>query len=136
MTNLDILAVREFRRFANTSIYQDEEIKYILLNEISSKFTTDNITFNSLPQQMIIFENRNKYTEDLNIIIACIFIELFNNPKTIRLIRNKIYNEVHDEDQKQLLNSALYKIQIGDPAHLGLLFNITIPKNTLVYLHL
>jgi hypothetical protein len=147
MTNSDLVAIREFRRFANTYLYQDEEIKYFLLNGISNKFRTDNINFITEPQLIITFDNRNKlcasdvlyavaHASNVDILLPNLFYELFNDPKTIRLIRNKIYNNINDEYTKQILHNALYQIQIGNQEYIRLLYNVTLPKNTLVYLYL
>ena len=75
------------------------------------------------------------YTENIGVLLNGIFIDFFNNYDIIKLIRHKIYNEIMNEEVKQLLNKALYEIQLGNVKYLSLLFNVTILENN-IYLYL
>lgn len=141
MNNLDVLAIQEFRRFANTHIYPTTT--YMIMEEICNKCDGQLVQFEPLPQPLIKFvsgiefdENISKYTELLHTILKRIFIDFYNNPEIIKFIRNKIYTEIENEETKKLLNIALMEIQIGNPRYLGLLFNVTILKNCNTYVYL
>lgn len=140
MNNLEVSAIREFRRFANTYIYPISA--YIIMTDIQRDFNINTISYNPLPQPIIKFDsgikkdmNTSLYTEKLHIILKGIFMNYFNNSEVVKLIRNKIFTDIVDNDQKQLLNLALSEIQLGNPQYVSLLFNITI-LDTNVYLYL
>ena len=141
MNNLDVLAIQEFRRFANTHIYPTTA--YMIMTEICHRCDGQLVQFEHLPQPLIKFvsgipfnDNISKYTETLHLILKGIFIEFYNNQEIIKLIINKIYTEIENEEIKKLLNISLSEIQNGNPRYLGLLFNITILPNCNTYVYL
>ncbi len=142
MNNQDVLAIREFRRFANAHIYPNTV--YIIMTLIKNQLNSNFIEFNPLPQPIIKFndgntkfvDNKSKYTEEIHLILKNIFIRFFQNPELVKTIRNKIYTEINDNNTKELLNLALGEIQSGNPQYIGLLFNITILKDFNIYLYL
>lgn len=141
MNNLDCMAIREFRRFAVTHIYP--ETIQLIVPKIQEAFNTNNqIIFEPLPQSTIKFicglekgNNNALFLENIHMSLKVLFIDYFNNPFIIKTIRNKIYNNIFDNETKNLLNKALSEIQLGNPQYVCLLFNITIlDKNVYVYL--
>lgn len=140
MTNLECTAIREFRRFAVSHIYPDTI--YIIMTEIKRLFNPDQIGFDKLPQPIIKFNyglerdnNNSVYINNLHIALKQIFISYFNNPEIIKLFRNRIYNNINDDNTKDLLNLALSQVQSGNVQYVSLLFNITIlGDNVYVYL--
>lgn len=137
MNNLDILAVREFRRFVNQYIYPTSS--FMIMEKIKISFNPNQIYYEQQPQSMIKFDtsiiSNPLYTENIGVLLNGIFIDFFNNYDIIKLIRHKIYNEILNEEVKQLLNKALYEIQLGNVKYLSLLFNVTILENN-IYLYL
>lgn len=137
MNNLDILAVREFRRFVNQYIYPTSS--FMIMEKIKISFNPNQIYYEQQPQSMIKFDtsiiSNPLYTENIGVLLNGIFIDFFNNYDIIKLIRHKIYNEIMNEEAKQLLNKALYEIQLGNVKYLSLLFNVTILENN-IYLYL
>lgn len=137
MNNLDILAVREFRRFVNQYIYPTSS--FMIMEKIKISFNPNQIYYEQQPQSMIKFDtsiiSNPLYTENIGVLLNGIFIDFFNNYDIIKLIRHKIYNEIMNEEVKQLLNKALYEIQLGNVKYLSLLFNVTILENN-IYLYL
>lgn len=140
MNNLDVLAIREFRRFANLYIYP--ETVYMLMTNIKRDFDSNQIHFEPTPQPIIKFDNNlfkdeyaSVFIHKTHLILNTLFVEFFNNPQIVKMIRNKIYTEIHNADTKELLNTALNQIQSNDQQYTALLFNITIlGENIYVYL--
>ena len=137
MNNLDILAVREFRRFINQYIYPTSS--FMIMEKIKISFNPNQIYYEQQPQSMIKFDtsiiSNPLYTENIGVLLNGIFIDFFNNYDIIKLIRHKIYNEIMNEEVKQLLNKALYEILLGNFKYLSHLFNVTILENN-IYLYL
>ena len=140
MNNADIVAVREFRRFANTYIYPTtaqyfmEKIKYYC--------DIEQISYEPQPQITIKFISRIKpynqsdYITILHNILKEIFVSFFNEEENIKLIRNKIYNNIQVTNSCNTLYYALTQIQSGNQEFLSLLFNITLLNNDNMYLYL
>ena len=143
MNNSEITAIKEFRRFATSYLYTDTS--YILMTQVQNKFKSDYIDFDKCPQQVIKFNdnfakscganNNSIYMEQIHILLKEVFVQYFNNPEIISIIRNRSYLNIKDPDTKVLLYSALEQIQHGNPQYLGLLFNITI-LGDIIYLYL
>ena len=141
MSNLEVLALREFRRFACAYIYT-ENIHKLILN-INNDCQTNDATFSQLPQPTIRFtsciidkNNPSAYTYALHSILIKSFVDFFRNEDIVKLIRNKVYNNVTCDAEKEFINIALNEIQSGNPRYLGLLFNLTILKDNNVYVYL
>ena len=139
MTNLECMAIREFRRFAVSHIYPDTIS--MITDQIQQTFKSDIIEFGRLPQPMIRFNYHNKETnnsvfiENVHLTLKTIFMTHFNDPEVIKLIRNRIHNNITDDNVKQVLNSTLSEIQLGNLQYICLLFNITVlGENVYVYL--
>lgn len=140
MDSRDVLAIREFRRFANMYVYP--EIIGTITEKIKYYMSVDELTFTPTPQPVIKFHsnlqnnNQSQFTELLHSILKVIFINLLNEYHIIKIIRNKIHTEVFDNEMKDLLNYALSELQIGNVQFVSLLFNITILRDNNVYLYL
>ena len=139
MNNTDITAVREFRRFANTYIYQDTF--HLIIEKIKEYCQVDRISYDPLPQATIKFHSKiapdasqTNYTTIIHSILKDVFIEYFNNPIVVGLARNKIHTEINNDELKKILRRALSEIQSGNPSYLGLLFNIVILNESYIYL--
>lgn len=137
MNNNEVTTIREFRRFVTTYLYDDTN--FILTKLIQNKSNSTYIEYECVPRHIIKFNynsnNANNYTEEIKSILKSSFIEYFNNTEVIKIIRNKIYNNVNDQDTKNILNEALYQIQIGNCTYISLLFNFTILDN-IIYIYL
>lgn len=141
MTNLEVVSIREFRRFACLHIYPENIHKVMLM--INKNCNSNNVTFIPQPQPVISFTsgiqcqtNSSNYTIMLHNILINAFVAFFNDPGIVKLIRNKIYNNITCDAEKEFLNIALNEIQSGNPKYLGLLFNLTILKDNNVYVYL
>ena len=139
MTNLECMAIREFRRFAVSHIYP--ETIFMITTQIQQTFKSDMVEFGGVPQPMIKFNCYNKginnsvFIENVHLTLKTIFMTYFNDQGIIKLIRNKIHNNITDDNVKQVLNSTLSEIQVGNPQYICLLFNITVlGENVYVYL--
>lgn len=140
MTNLECMAIREFRRFAVSHIYPDTI--NMIITDIQNAFKSDNIEFEQLPQPIIKFNcksgkdaNNSIFLGRVHLTLKTIFITYFNDQEIIKMIRNRIHNNIVDDETKQLLNLALSEIQLGNPQYVCLLFNITtLGENVYVYL--
>ena len=140
MTSLEYIAIREFRRFAISNIYPDTV--YMIMTEIQKEFSADQMKFDQFPQPTIKFnceierdENNSIFIGKLHTVLKRIIIDYFNTPEIIKIIRNRIYTNVVNEDTKNLLNSCLTQIQLGNLQYVCLLFNITVLGST-VYIYL
>lgn len=141
MSNREVIAIREFRRFACLYIYPENIYKVMVA--INKECNTMDVSFNPLPQPVITFTsgiqcntNSSDYTIMLHNILIRAFINFFNDPDIVKLIRNKIYTNITCEAEKEFINNALNEIQSGNPKYLGLLFNLTILKDNKVYVYL
>jgi hypothetical protein len=141
MNNIHINSVKEFKIFANTYIYP--ETAHIIVASIDEYCKPNKIEYESLPQATIKFCENNKNIDNLSnytcIIhdkLKRIFIEYYNNPAVVSLIKNKIHTEIQDENLKAILRSAVTEIQYGNPMYLAILFNITILRDGNIYLYL
>lgn len=140
MTNLECMAIREFRRFVVSHIYP--ETIYMITTDIQNAFKSDIIDFGRLPQPMIRFNcksgkdiNNSTFIENIHLTLKTIFMTYFNDQENVKLIRNKIHNNITDDNVKQVLNATLSEIQLGNPQYICLLFNITVlGENVYVYL--
>lgn len=140
MNNLDVQAIREFRRFANLHIYP--ETIYMLMTNIKRDFDSNQIHFDPLPQPIIKFDTNlfkdeyaSVFLHKIYLTLNTIFIEYFNNPQIVKMIRNKIYTEIDNSDMKELLNTALSQLQSNNQQYIALLFNTAIlGENIYVYL--
>lgn len=142
MTNLDVLAIREFRRFINNYIYPEKN--NLLIQSIAEKFLPTEISYESVPQAIIKFnehismvkDNNAIYTEMIHTNLKVIFVAFFNDPEIEKLIRNKIHLVAGGDLQlRNQLSLALLRIQFADIQYLSLLFNITILQDK-IYLYL
>ena len=130
MNNYDILAVREFRRFANTFIYP--YTTQYLIEKISYYCEAEEINYEANPQPTIKFVskikplNNSDYITSIHNILKEIFVSFFNEEEHVKLIRNRIYTQYNDAITSNLLYHALEQIQSGNPQYMGLIFNITI----------
>ena len=81
MNNLDILAVREFRRFVNQYIYPTSS--FMIMEKIKISFNPNQIYYEQQPQSMIKFDtsiiSNPLYTENIGVLLNGIFIDFFNN---------------------------------------------------------
>ena len=134
MSNLEVNAIREFRRFACTYIYQENIQK--IISSINNNCNT-NALYSPLPQPIIRFTNCVQLdTIALHNILIKVFIDFFNSEEITKIIRNKVYNNVTCDAEKEFINIALNEIQSGNQRYLGLLFNLTILKDNNVYVYL
>ena len=140
MTSLEYIAIREFRRFAISNIYPDTV--YMIMTEIQKEFSADQMKFDQFPQPTIKFnceierdENNSIFIGKLHTVLKRIIIDYFNTPEIIKIIRNRIHTNVVNEDTKNLLNSCLTQIQLGNLQYVCLMFNITVLGST-VYIYL
>ena len=142
MNNVEISAMREFRRFINTYIYPDTSS--ILIGKIQTECATDYISYELIPQAVVKFHsasvdsnnNLSVYTHAIHDKLNSIFISHFNDQLVSSLIKSRIHTEIQDEDLKNLLRATLQEIQNANPRYIGLLFNITILKDYMSYLYL
>lgn len=141
MNNLEIPAIREFRRFACLHIYP-QNIQKIMLNN-NKDFSATDVTFIPSPQLTIKFISKipdgitpYQHTSTLHNALAEAFVQFFNDPDIVKEFRSKVYTIITSSEQKNLLNTALKEIQFNNPKYLGLLFNITILKDNNVYIYL
>ena len=141
MSNVDINAVKEFRRFINKYIYPTTV--GIIMNNINLCCDTDSISYEQEPQAIIKFHstlpNENslqEFTFKIHDILKAIFIEYFNEAEIVSLIKREIHTQLNDEDLKNILRATLAEIQYGNPYYLGQLANITVLNDHNIYLYL
>lgn len=136
----EVLAISEFRRFANAYIYKDTLCN--IMAQIQMKLGSDMIQYDPNPQSILKFNcsniddnNRSNFISDVHQELKKIFINFYNDPIMVKTIKSRIYSNVQDPNIQNILISALSEIRLGNPRYIGLLFNITI-LNNLIYLYL
>ena len=144
MNSIQVLALQEFRRFVNLHIYPELAPTFIV-PVINNNFNVEHMNYESQPQAMIKFDyclsDKDQMTSSgilakSHDILKLIFVDFFNNPEVKKIIRNKIYMNIVNEETKQYLNMALSEIQSGNQQYLSLLFNITSLNCNIIYLYL
>ena len=141
MSNVDINAVKEFRRFINKYIYPSTI--GIVINNIKMCCDCDSILYEQEPQALIKFHsnlpdesNLQSYTFKIHDILKTIFIDYYNEAEISSLIKNQIHTQINDDDLKNILRNTLAQIQYGNPYYLGQLANVTVLNDHNTYLYL
>lgn len=134
MSNLEVVAIREFRRFACSYIYP-ENIQKIMLN-INTNCKSNDVTFIPLPQPAIRFTSDVESIITIHKVLIDSFIDFFNDQEIVKLIRNKVYNNIVCDAEKEFINIALQEIQSRNMRYVALLFNVTFPNDNNVYVYL
>lgn len=134
MSSLEVVAIREFRRFACSYIYPDYIQKIMMSISINCK--SNDVTFIPLPQPTIRFTGNIESVITIHKILIDSFIDFFNDQETVKLIRNKVYNNITCDAEKEFINIALQEIQSRNMRYVALLFNVTFPSDNNVYIYL
>lgn len=142
MTNMDVMSIRDFRRFANGYIYHENIDKLIYSikerfgladGDISFDSISDFIKFKYNDKIFELNENNESKIIKVHSILNGVFINFFNDNDISKEFNKKIIG-LPDVNQ-QLLSTALFNIQIANMQFVSVLFNITL-LNDCIYVYL